>query len=324
VALQSGVVPDGTAPAATTLIDRSVSRAFVVWAARLAWITVAVLGGPAVGGAVADRSRAVQLAATLGAWVGWTLGAGALAVAGVPTLTVARAVVPGALVVAIVAVGGGADTGSAILLIAPAAIASALVGSAEFGRHYIQASAYGDEERFGLRPPLGYLVASGVSWLLTATALVLGPVAWAATAWTPAVVATTIAAAGVLVLPVRWHQLSRRWFVIVPAGLVVHDPVVLRDTLMVPARTVAAVTLDETGLARRRAADLTGPTPGAGLELALSESTTAVFAATPGHPAGRAVHASALLIAPTRPGSVLRALRARGYPLRPGDPRRPP
>ena len=286
----------------------------VVWAARVAWLAVAVVGGAAVGDALDGRSRAVQLTGTAGAWVGWAAGAAALAVAGIRTLTLARAVVPGSVVVAAAALAGGADAGATIQLVVPAVIATALVASAEFGRVFIQASAYGDEERFGLRPPIGYSLACSASWLLTATALVVAPLAWAAAAWLLAIVSTLLAAAGVFLLPIRWHQLSLRWFVIVPAGVVVHDPVVLNDTLMLPSRSVASVALDEQGAASQTAADLTGPTPGLRVEIVLTEPTTAVLAATPANPTGRAIHLTALVISPTRPGSVIRALRARSYP----------
>jgi hypothetical protein len=301
-------------PIVTPTARRRVSPATVaVWIARAVWLAVAAVGGAAIGDALDGRSRAVQLTGTIGAWIGWAAGAAALAVAGVAALTLVRAVVPGSLVVAAVAVAGGADADATIQLVVPAAIATALVGSAEFGRVFIQASAYGDEERFGLRPPIGYSLACAASWLLTATAFVVAPVAWAAAAWLPAIVATLVAAAGAFLLPIRWHQLSRRWFVIVPAGVVVHDPVVLNDTLMIPSRTVASAALDEQGAASQTAADLTGPTPGLRVEIVLTEPTTAVFAATPASPTGRAIHLRALVISPTRPGSVIRALRARGY-----------
>lgn len=286
----------------------------VVWAARASWLAVAVIGGAAVGEALDGRSRDVQIVGTVGAWIGWAVGAAALAITGVATLTLTRAVVPGSLLVAAVSLAGGAGASAALQLVVPAVIATALVSSAEFGRCYIQSSAYGDEARFGLRPPLGYLAACVLSWLATATALVLAPVAWAAGAWVPAVVSTVVAAGGLFVLPIRWHQLSRRWFVIVPAGVVVHDPVVLNHTLMMPSRTIASVGLDEQGAASATAADLTGPTPGLRIEIALTEPTTAVFAAMPGTPGGRAIHLTAFVISPTRPGAVLRALRARGYP----------
>ncbi len=212
------------------------SGSLFVWATRAVWLVVAVVGGAAIGDALAGRSRAVQATGTVGAWVGWGAAAVALAMTGVVTLTVVRVLVPGALVVSVATALAGAPATSVIALAAPAIVAVALVCSAEFGRCYMQASAYGDELRFGLRPPLGYLSASIVTWLLAATAATIAPLAWAARAWVVATVATAVLAASAWLLPRRWHQLARRWFVLVPAGAVVHDPVVLADTLMLPPR----------------------------------------------------------------------------------------
>ena len=52
--------------------------------------------------------------------------------------------------------------------------------AAETGRVYVQASAYGDEHRFGLRPPLGYLAATVVSWVVWRGAPSSAPLRWAA------------------------------------------------------------------------------------------------------------------------------------------------
>ncbi len=126
-----------------------------------------------------------------------------------------------------------------------------------------------------------------------------------ARSWVVATVATAVLAASVWLLPRRWHQLARRWFVLVPAGAVVHDPVVLADTLMLPRASVASIALDPDGAARRRATDLSGPTPGIGVELRLAGATTAVLAATPREPTGRTIQFTALVVTPTRPGAVL-------------------
>lgn len=306
-------VPAAPGPAAARRVP-AISTV-VVWLARAAWLAVAIAGGLAIGEALDHRSRAVQLVGTAGAWAGFAVGALALALPGVKTLTLARAVVPGSLVVTAGALAGGAGPDRGIALAAPAIAATALVCSAEFGRVYLQASAYGDEERFGLRAPFGYLLASGVTWLVATTAIVLTPVALAGKAWALALPALVIAVAALTVLPVRWHQLSRRWLVLVPAGLVVHDPVVLADTLMMPKRTLAAMALDDQGVAAQSAADLTGPTPGTVLGVRLTEAATAVLAPRPGSPNGTAIHLTALVVAPTRPGSVLRAAAARGLPV---------
>jgi hypothetical protein len=287
--------------------------AVTLWGARVAWLVVAVVGGRAVGDAVADRSTAVRWVATVGAWIGWGAGALALTITGVATLTAVRAIVPGAIVVAIAAAFGGAPASSVLALVVPAVVASVLVAAADTGQVYLQASAYGDERRFGLRPPLGYLAPTIVSWLLWVAAVIVAPLAWAARAWGLAGAATAVAIAATVVLPRRWHQLSRRWLVMVPAGLVVHDPVVLADTLMVPRRQVADIGL--VGRARAGGAfDLTGPRPGVAVGVVLAELTTVVLAPRPATPRGTTIHLSAFLVAPSRPGAVLREASRRGLP----------
>ncbi len=310
---KADAVPERREP--TTLATLTSSGAVFVWAARVVWLVVAVLGGRAVGDALAGRSRAVQVTGTIAAWAGWGAAALTLAVTGVLALTALRSLVPGALVVTVATVVGGATASSVLALAAPAIVAVGLTCSAELGRVYVQASAYGDEQRFGLRPPLGYLAASVVSWLVMATATVVAPLALAGRGWWLGGAALLVAGAGAWLLPRRWHQLSRRWFVFVPAGAVVHDPVVLADTLMLARATVRSIGLDTDGSGRRRAADLSGPTPGVGLEVHLTTATTAVFAATPRQPTGRTIHLTALVVTPSRPGAALRAAGARGLPV---------
>jgi len=276
------------------------------WGARAAWLATAVLGGAAIGDAVATRSWPVQDVATIGAWMAWAAGAVALAVPSVSTLTAARVIVPGAMVVAGAAAIGGADPGPLLNLVIPAIVAAVLTGAAETGRMWVQASAYGDEQRFPLRPPLGYLAACVATWLGWTSALVVAPLAWAAQAWVLAVATTAVTAFGARVLPRRWHQLSRRWIVAVPAGLVIHDPVVLGETFMLARHEIAAVALADLGPGVvAGAADLTGPTPGLAVEVQLRDVVTAMLAPTAAHPQGQAIPVRALLVSPSRPGALL-------------------
>jgi hypothetical protein len=103
-----------------------------------------------------------------------------------------------------------------------------------------------------------------------------------------------------------------RWLVLVPAGLVVHDPVVMGETLMVPKGNVAMVRL---ALADTQAADLTGPAAGVALDIAVHEMVLAVFAANRTQPKGKAIHVQSFLVAPTRPGRALHALTSAGIPV---------
>ena len=135
----------------------------------------------------------------------------------------------------------------------------------------------------------------------------------------PAVVASIVVVAGALTLPRRWHQLSRRWLVFVPAGLVVHDPVVLADALMLPAppRSPPSRPTSSDPARPTAAVDLTGPTPGLAVEITLRQPVTAVLARRPSEPRGTPVQCAAVLVSPTRPGAVLTEARRRLNPSRP-------
>ena len=290
----------------------AVLTSFTVWGARAAWLAAAVLGGRAVGDALADRSGPVQVAGTVGAWLGWALGAVALAVPSVATLTVARTVVPAALAVTVATVVFGADVDDVLALGLPAVLASVLVAAAETGRTYLQASAYGDEQRFGLRPPLGYLAATVLTWLVWVTAVITAWLAWPAGAWWLAAATTLLAVAATITLPRRWHQLSRRWLVFVPAGLVVHDPVILSDSLLLTRAGVRRIAVNELGSAAVPGLDLTGPTPGLAVEVGLHEPVTTLLARRPSERRGRTASGSTVLVSPTRPGAVLTEAAKRG------------
>lgn len=290
--------------------------ALTIWGGRLAWLVVAVVGGRAVGNAVSDHDLAAARGLTVAAWAAWTVGAMAFLVPSVVGLTVLRVVVPGALVVAVAARAGDASAGAVLALTVPALVATVLVLAADVGRAWVQASAYGDEQRFPLRPPVGYLAASIASWLVWAVAVIAAVVAWSAEEWSIAALGTIVALAGAATLPRRWHQLSRRWLVTVPAGLVVHDPVVLGETLMLPRRQIAAVRLTRVRPHRvTSAADLSGPTAGVGVEVALHEAATALFPPRPGRAQGQAIHLTALVVAPSRPGAALADARRRRLPV---------
>ncbi len=282
------------------------------WLLRAAWVAVGVFGSAAVAEAVEDRSDAVRLVALVLAGAAWLCGVAAVAVPATVTLTAARVIVPLTVPTILAAAAGGAGVAPLAGLLVASVVALAVVASGELGRAFVQASAYGDEQRFPLRPPLGVAVAAAATWLVWATALTIGPLALAAGSWVVGVPLTAVAVAGTILLPRRWHRLARRWLVLVPAGIVLHDPVVLADTLMLKRSQVTGVRLAP---ADTVAADLTGPATGHAIEVTTRESVTAVFAGTRDRPEGRAIHLTAYLASPTRPGAALRAARQRRLPV---------
>ncbi len=279
------------------------------WVARIAWIIVAVLGGTAIDAALSDRSDAVGTTAAIGSWTLWGAVMLALAIPSVWSLTIARVLSPFAPGAAGAAALFGAPAVDVAALAVPSVVACGAIFSAGVGRAFVQASSYGDEQRLPLRLPVAAGAAAVASWLLWAPALAIGPLSFAAGSSIAGVVLSLLALVGGVLLVPRWHRLSRRWLVLVPAGLVVHDPVVLADTLMIRTDQIAGLRLAP---ADTTAADLTGPASGYAVEVQATEAVTTVFAFTPSQPDGRAIHMTAFLVSPTRPGEALRTAAARG------------
>ncbi|MFK7916482.1 MAG: hypothetical protein AB8G14_00275 [Ilumatobacter sp.] len=291
----------------------ALAAAALPWVARIAWVLVAVLGGAALEAAVQDRSSAVRWTVAISGWALFAAVAIALLIPSVRSLTVTRLTAPLAAVATVGTIVGGAPGGDVALLAVPAIVAIASMFTAEFGHWMVQASAYGDEHRLVLRSPVPAGTAAVISWIIWATALLVGPLALAAGNWAVGVPLTLIAIAATVLIGPRWHKMSRRWLVLVPAGLVVHDPVVLADTLMVRTDQLLGI-----GLARSdtEAADLTGPASGYAVQVDTSETVSTVFAFTPQEPNGKAIHMTGFLVAPSRPGHALRLAAQRRLPIR--------
>lgn len=285
---------------------------FAPWVLRSGWVAVLVLGGNAIDSATRDRSSAVAGAATWGAGAIWLIGVAAMAIPAVISLTATRIVVPLAVPAAAAAWMSGASTAEGASALAVAIVATVLALSATIGRTFVQASAYGEEDRHLLRPPPAYLLAVLLTWVLFAAGVLTGPLSLAAGRWLlGGLLSGSALAIGVWAWP-RWHRLSRRWLVIVPVGLVIHDQLVLAETVMLRRQEIAGVRLAPR---HTEAADLTGPAAGHALEITTSEPVTAIFAATPRQPRGSAIHLTACLVSPTRPGRALTAVAARRLPV---------
>lgn len=278
----------------------------------MAWIVVAVVGGSAIDAAVDGRTATVARTAAIGGWTIWAIVALGLAIASVRSLTIVRVGAPVSLLATIGVAVAGADAVDILSLGLPSVVTVTAAMAADFGRQFVQASAYGDEERFPLRLPLAAGVAAFIAWIVWAPALLAGPLLIASEQWIAGAALTLVAVGSAVLLGPRWHRLSRRWFVLVPAGIVLHDPVVLADTLALRTAQVAGLALAPAGT---EAADLTGPASGYAIEVTTTESVTAVFAFTPQFPDGRAIHLRAFLVAPSRPGAVLAAAHRRGLPI---------
>jgi hypothetical protein len=285
---------------------------FVPWLLRGVWVVVVLVAIPALDAACEGRPDSVHDVARIVGGALWLVGVAAMAIPAVVSLTATRLVVPLAVPASVVSAFGGAGAGLAAGFVAAALAATFLAASAALGRAFVQASAYGDEDRHLLRPPLAYIAAAALTWIVWAGAVLAGPLLLADRRWILGAIVCAIAVGGGAWGWRRWHRLSRRWFVLVPTGVVVHDHVVLGETLMIRRNEVAALRLAP---AATEALDLTGPATGHAVEVVTRNPTTVILAATPKTPRGTVMHFTACLVSPTRPGQVLTAARQRRLPV---------
>lgn len=294
-----------------------------VWPIRAMWLVLPLIAGPVLGDALAGTSRPVQVVASAGSWGLW---AGVLLATLVPrtvTLTIVRITAPAAL--AALAWAVGRDGGTLWWQVAALCWGALIVGIAFLpvtGQSFVNGSAYGGELRLPLRVP-GALVLGPLpaTWLVTVGVAAAGPLLLAARQWLAGGLVLTIglpvAVWGALML----HRLARRWVVLVPGGIVLHDPLTLADPILLRRTALArlgAAPADTTAL------DLSAGALGLAIEARLQAPVSLLLVrgggATVAEP-NEALRAEALLFTPTRPGAFLAAARSRRLTST-GTPRR--
>jgi hypothetical protein len=276
------------------------------WLVRGLWAGLPFTTGPALAGALGSASRPVQLVASTLLWLGWAVGMVATFAPHPIALTALRVVAPAAVVGALAAAAGGEPSA---LAVAWATVACAWTFAPAIGAMCVNGPAYPNERRFLLRPP-GPLLAGPLplAWSLSVAGIAAGPLLLAAKQWVLGAVVLLVGwpVAGLLLKSM--HNLSRRWAVFVPAGVVLHDPVVLFDPTLFRRQDITAfrpATAADTG-----SYDLSQRAPGLGIQLELAETTT-VTLLKPGRREGVAIHATGLRFTPTRPGAVMEEARRR-------------
>jgi hypothetical protein len=291
----------------------NLSAAVPAWILRIVWLLQPLAFVPLLGDASRSLPDAGQIVGAVLAWGAWAIVLLATFVPSTVSITVGRLIAPLAPIVAVVASIGGSVAGWKIAVAIAAALIAVLVWfSGETGMVLAQGSAYGAEQRFPLKPPVPFLVPMVLSWFVLAASTVAGAVYLANERWIVGSALGVLAVVASRFLGSRFHQLSRRWLVVVPAGIVVHDPLLLAENALFRVVDLAEVHLAP---ADTEAADLTGGTAGVVLEIVLREMDTVVKVGGPDKPTGIALHVRSVLVSPSRPGRALAAAGARRMPV---------
>jgi len=284
-----------------------------LWLLRLAWLLLPVVAGPAVADAFADRSRAVQLVGSGMAWAGWAAGLVAALVPRTTTLTVVRALAPGAVALAAWSAVDADRPGWAVAALA-ASLAVLLVAiTPAVADAFVDGSSYGDERRVALRAPLVLSGPAALAWALAAAGVVTGPLLLAAERWVAGAVAVALGFPLAALLARRLHVLSRRWLVFVPAGVVVHDPLTVAEPVLLQRHLVRRVGPAPADAVEQGAVDLTGGALGLAVELRTAEPFA--IGRRTGRGSVEVGDVSAVLVTPGRPATTLELAAERRLPV---------
>lgn len=238
------------------------------WAPSLAlgisWVVIAILNPWS--NATDQRSSAVVAMVAIQAWLAWTAVASALLVPSPVSLTVIRCAVPLMLVASIAS--------GSLLSISACLVAIFSASQPIFCDKNAQGGAYGDEVRFTLRTPVSYMLPAGVAWAIFFGSCSAGLILVAARQYFIGIPLVVFSAALSRTAPRRLHRLARRWLVVVPAGIVVHDNLVLAETVMVRKNHVAAISkINSAG----ETADFTGGVTGPRIAITITEAEKVVL-----------------------------------------------
>lgn len=207
--------------------------------------------------------------------------------------------------------GGFSDVAWPLIGVAVAVLALVCIFLPTFGSLHVQASAYGDEKRLLLRVPAAQIAPIAVSYLVLAALVVATLFAAAGEVWWLAAVCLVLTVLLFRVVAKSLHRFSRRWLVVVPAGVVVHDELLLAETFMVRTTAVTRVELSATnGEALNLTGDIAGVRHQLVLVVQLREAEKLALSPYLAKMLGTldALHVQSYAVAPTLAGHALAAL----------------
>lgn len=308
------MAPDPTSTTEQPSERRADGPTVAVWALRVLWVGAALSVSAVIEAALDDRSAGATAVVT---GLGWSLWAAVMVASLVPrasSLTVVRIGAPTALAATVAALALGPDgaregaVAPIAIVVSAAALAAAL--APHLGDAFVNGSAYGAERRFALRCPPALGALAVLAWALMAVAAVAGPLLLGAGQWLAGGAATVVGAVVVVWGSRVLHGLSRRWLVLVPTGVVIHDPLARPDSVMAPRPQIVRLgpaPADSDGL------DLT--LGAAGLALQLETEAPLPVTVRTGRGQMGSEEARRFLVTPTRPAAVLAEAARRRLPV---------
>jgi hypothetical protein len=207
----------------------------------------------------------------------------------------------------------GAPNG--LLAVAATAVSAGLAFTPAVSYRFVNGAAYGEERRYLLRtPPALLLGPAPLAVALLAAGTLAGPLLLADERYVAGAVALAVAVPVVRAAARSLYALSQRWAVLVPAGIVLKDPLTLVDPVLFPRDKIASLRpLPFPTAPAEDILDLRLGAAAGSLVLELSEDAQ-LFRARGRQRGGEAVKARRLAFSPRQPEALLSEAATRKKP----------
>jgi hypothetical protein len=280
-----------------------------LWCTRVIWALLPATTGTALGDATSSWSNGPARAAAVILWVVWAAGLYALFAPRPWGLTLLRVVAPcGA--VCVVGSATATSAAAAALALSGAACAMVLALSAPVAMATANALAYGAERRFVLRIPTPLLFGPiPVAVMLTGFGAVTGPLLLADGRDVAGALATIVGIPLAALVVRALHPVSCRWFVLVPAGVAIADPLTLTEPVLVRREQIVSLRRTATAKLPASALDLRLGTLAGGVRIELSEPVE--FGRRQGRADAEIISTQLLAVAVVRADAALAQARQR-------------
>ena len=249
---------------------------------------------------------------TAGLWILWAAGMVATMVPVPVTLTAIRVLAAGTIPLATWALVDTDAAAISILAIGHAAALGLVALNSLVGDRFVDGSSYGDERRMLLRPPsqIGYALAPVVTALMV-TGAASGPLLLANKQWILGVIAMALGAGALAVGLRALNQMSQRWVIFVPTGMVIHDLTMMTEPVLFRRTAIERL---GAAIAGSPARDLSNTAAGLLLECELTDPAPLGLRDGGGRSGATLTDVRRFLFCPSRPGDLLDEAERRNIP----------
>jgi len=207
---------------------------------RVIWISLPLLCGPSLADSFNDFKLLLRTTVSISLWTFWVLILLSTLIATPISLAIIRIGAPAAAALSLWSALETSGSVSGIIGLAASAIAACVALSAPLGDRFSDGASYGDERRFLLRAPGPVLLLLGpLAWLTSVAGLTVGPILLLNKNF---LLGSLISLCGFPLAALASnaiYQLGKRWLVLVPAGILLHDHLSVGDPTLIPRNQLA-------------------------------------------------------------------------------------